>query len=380
MSKPLRAFAIALLMGTAAVAAGTVATTGVAYAAGVRPAVGNPLKEAIDLASHGNGAAALAKVREAESVGGLSSEEQRLVAQTKEYITVKTGAGNANSPAGAKAKFANDYDAGRYRDVVGPDADALRKYGAFDGNSQLVVAQAYYMMGDNATAIKLLQGMGDSDNVLSLLMAAAGKAGDSATERSVAKRMIERGQSKYWPYLIIGTENTHGLSDQEALDVLRIRYLTGQMRNADDYQELAERALQFGYTAEAQKVVQDGFTKKVLAGDRSQRLLNLATAQTQKDAASLDQRTAAANKAPNGDELVKIGVDLMGFGKNDDAVNTVKAGIAKGVTDKDAAQLSLGVVLTAAGQKDAALKAFGAVKDPKAMAVADLWSVYVRSK
>jgi len=378
MSKPLRAFAIALLLGTAAVAVGTVSTTEVAYAAGVRPAVGNPLKAAIDLAGRGDGQGALAKVREAESVGGLSSEEQRMVAQTKEYITVKTGAGNANSPAGAKAKFAADYNAGRYRDVVGSDADALRKYGAFDSNSQLVVAQAYQMMGDYKTAIQLLKGLGDGDAVLSQLMNAAGKMGDTETERSVAKRMILKGESKYWPYLIIGTENTHGLSEKETLDVYRIRYLTGNMRSADDYLNLAEMALQFGYTAEAQKVVKDGIAKNVLTGDRVQRLQRLADAQAAKDQAGFDKAIAAA-KNGSGDEMVRLGVDLSGWGRNDDAISLVKAGIAKGVTDKDEAQISLGVVLNAAGQKGAAERALGAVRDPKARAVADLWSVYVGS-
>ena len=175
-----QAVGIVLALSGAAVVATVAISPQIAQAATVRPAVGKPLQAAVALANGGKGAAAMAKVHEAESVGGLTASEQAAIAQTKSFIGAKTGAGGGAT--GCKAKFANDYNAGRYRDVVGADADCLRKSGGFDGQAQIIVAQAYYLMGDYGTTIRLLHNMGESDQVLSLLMSAAGKQGDTQTE------------------------------------------------------------------------------------------------------------------------------------------------------------------------------------------------------
>ncbi|MBV9063212.1 MAG: hypothetical protein JOY77_09840, partial [Alphaproteobacteria bacterium] len=72
---------------------------------------------------------------------------------------------------------------------------------------------------------------------------------------------------------------------------------------------------------------------------------------------------------------------LWGRGQYADALNAVQAGIKKGNLSKpDEAQISLGIVQLAGGQKEAALKTFAAVKStPAAQAVGRLWSVYARS-
>ena len=94
----------------------------------MRPQVGKPLQAAVALANAGKGAAAMAKVHEAESVGGLTGSEQSAISQTKSFIAAKTGAGG--SSLGCKAKFATDYNPGRYRDVVVADASACAKAAA----------------------------------------------------------------------------------------------------------------------------------------------------------------------------------------------------------------------------------------------------------
>ncbi len=55
IAKSLRGIAAAFLIGTASVAVATVATVGVAQAAGVRAEVGKPLQEALSLAKAGKG-------------------------------------------------------------------------------------------------------------------------------------------------------------------------------------------------------------------------------------------------------------------------------------------------------------------------------------
>jgi TolA-binding protein len=378
-AKLLQAVGVAFLLGSAALVAAPQIFVQSAHAATVRPQVGKPLQAAIALANAGKGAAASAKVHEAESVGGLTGGEQAAIAQTRNYIAAKTGAGG--SAVGCKAKFATDYNAGRYRDVVGADASCMRKGGGFDFQSQVIVAQAYYLMGDYGTAVKLLRGLGNSEQVLSLLMSAAAKSGDTQTEGQVAERLILQGQSKYWTYLLASADATRGLSDHENLDIYRIRYATGNMRNAEDYELQTQLAIELHFPSEAVTVAQKGFTVKLLQGDRDMRLLNLAQTQAAKDVAGLANLQKQANASKSGDLLVQYGEDLWGMGKFDDAVNAIQAGIKKGNLSKAAeAQISLGIAQLSAGQKPAAAQTFAGVKgDPGATAVAHLWSVYARA-
>src|SRR4051812_49393295 len=84
----LRAFSTALVLGTACVTLTGLVTVMPAEAA-VRPAVGKPLQEAKSLAAAGNYSAAMARVREAQSVGGLTGEERSVINQMSQYISVK---------------------------------------------------------------------------------------------------------------------------------------------------------------------------------------------------------------------------------------------------------------------------------------------------
>lgn len=382
IAKSLRGVAAALLIGTAAVSVAVLSGATVAEAAGVRPAVGKPLQEAINLAKDGKGSAALAKVKEAESVPNLTAAEKQTIAQTQEYVATKTGnfSGGVTNATTAKAKFAADYNAGRYRDVVSNDVELLKKYGAFDGQSQLVASQAYYQMRDYSSALRLLNGLGDSDTVLSLKLNIASKLGDSATQSDVAERLVLKGQSKYWPYLLSAADNTRGLTDQQTLDVYRVRLLTGQMRNADDYSNAAQLAILLDIPQEGVEIQQKGFDQKILADGRQQRLLDQAKKLAAAQSAKLPALAAEANKAKTGDELVKLGAIYTSLGRDADAASAIESGIAKGVKDPNDAQIRLGRAYLGEKKTAQALKAFAAVKDdPKAKMVARLWTVYVRS-
>jgi tetratricopeptide (TPR) repeat protein len=367
-ANPLRAIGIALLLSTATVTAATIATTTTAEAA-VRPAVGNALKAAISAAAGGRASEAESRLHEAESTPNLTPGEQQAIAQTRNYIQAKSSGGGS----GAKGKFIADYNAGRYRAAIA-DADDLRKSGGLDFNSQVVVGQSYYLLGDYAGAIRYLKGLGNSEQVLELLLSSAYKSGDSATMRDAAEQLVLMGKTQYWTNLLTGAENTRGLKDHQQLDLYRLRFATNNMRSDSDYFTAAELAVEFGSPTEAANIVQKGMAAKVLQGERATRLLGLANA-----AIAKDNIAAAEAHARTGDDLVKVGEDLTGAGKGQDAVTQIQAGIAKGVSDKGNAQIRLGQAYVAAGQKDAAVHAFNAAKDDPAWGViANIWSIYAR--
>lgn len=386
-SSLLRGLALSLLMATASLCAAAVLVP-TAEAAGVRPQVGKPLQAAISLANKGSASAALAQVRQAESVSGLTASERQVIEQTKQFIAAKTGnfSGGGGSATAAAAKFAADYNAGRYSAVTGEDVQLLKKYGAFTAQDQIIVAQAYYLSGRPEQAIAYLKpltsGPHASEAALHLMSSAAYKAHDTAAMRAALERLVsDYPKPEYWANLMQVAEAAKGLKDRQTLDLYRLRLRTGTMKTADDYMTAAEMALEFGSAAEAADIVQKGLDAKVLSGDRVLKLLNTAKTQASTDEANFAKTAAAAAKAKSGDDAVKLGEEMAGAGKGQDAVNEIQLGIQKGVTDKSGAQIELGIALLDAKQKDAAIRAFDAVPqaDANGSMIAHLWSIYTRT-
>jgi tetratricopeptide (TPR) repeat protein len=381
-SSNFRALATALLLSTASAAGLAVMASTPVEAATVRPQVGAALQAAIKDASSGNGSAAMAKIHEAESVGGLTPQEQQAIEQTKNFVAAKTGAGGGAT--GAKAKFANDYNAGHYSAVVGEDADALRKAGSFDSQSAQIVAQAYYQMHNYPQCVHYIQSMGHvGEQVIELLNRCAYEAGDSQAQQAALEQLVvDYNQAKYWTDLLASADRTAGMSTADTLDVYRIRFLTNTMRNASDYETATEIAVQLGFPSEAILYAQKGIDSKQLDATRGAKLLNLAKTQAAADVANLAKAQAAASAARNGDALVKLGQDLWGMGKYQDAQTAIKAGIAKGVTNPDDAQIRLAMAYIGLKQRDQALAALKSVSKnapPHTQTVARLWSILART-
>jgi hypothetical protein len=376
-SQNLRAAAVALLLGSAVAGGALLHSTSAAEAA-ARPQVGNLLKQAISLAGSGNTSAAESKIREAESVGGLTAGDNQAIAQVRSYVEAK----NSSGPL---TKFANDYSAGRYSAVVGEDADELRKSGHYGYDQQVVVAQAYYLMGRCEQAISLLRdlvGSHGSEAVLSVMYSAAYKCSDNDAMRFALERLVQSyNKPEYWSNLLQAAEGAKGLKDHQMLDVYRLRLLTNSLKSAEDYETSAELAIEFKSSTEAQNIVQKGLDAKVLSGARDLRLLATAKAQAAADVAALPKTIAAANAAKTGDADVDLGETYWGMGRYQDAVNAIQAGLGKGVADKDNAQLRLGMAYYGAGQKAPAVSAFSAVSKGNAndAMIAHIWTLYVHT-
>jgi hypothetical protein len=390
-STSLRSVALSLLLATGCASGLAVISPITAEAAGgVRPQVGKPLQAAIQEANRGNASAANEEVRHAESVGGLSAAEEQAIAQTKNFIAAKTGnfSGGGGSATAAAAKFAADYNAGRYTAVTGEDVELLKKYGGFTAQDQIIVAQAYYLSGRAAQAVAylkpLVSGPHPSQDALNLLQSAAYKAGDNDSLRFALERLVTNYPSqKSWGDLLQLAENAKGLKDRQTLNIYRLRLRTGTMKTADDYTTAAEMALEFGSAAEAADIVQKGIDAKVLSGARAQKLLNTAKAQDASEQANFAKLAAAAAKARTGDDAVNLGEEMAGPGQAhaQDAVTEIQQGIQKGPTDKGDAQIELGVAYLDAGQKDAAIRAFNAVPqtDANNAMIAHFWAIYART-
>jgi len=377
-ARNLRAALTAILLGTAAVGGAALVLAAPAPAATVSAKVGPLLKEAQAMIAAKNYAGARVKLNEAEAAAS-TSDDRTIINSFKNLIAVSSA--DPNTPQGAKAKFAQDYNAGRYKDVIA-DADYLRKQGVFDGQSQLIVGQAYYKSGDFAGCVRYSKSLGGAggDTALELQARCAYEIGDDATQHAALESLVSRGgKPEHWKLLLKLSDRTSGLNDHNSLDINRIRMLTGNINTKDEYTLLAQLALQLGNAAEAQGIVEKGIAAKVLTDDRSTRLLNLAKTQAAANAANLQKNLAAARSQPQGDALVKVGEDMIGQGKAKDAIAVIQEGQKKPLKDAANAQIRLGQAYLAAGQKADAQAAFAKVKEPaKDAMVAHLWALAAR--
>jgi hypothetical protein len=376
IAKKIRAVVTALVLGTAALAVATMPAD-----AAMRSAVGKPLQEALSLAGSGNYSAAMNKVKQAEGVGGLTAEESKAVKQMKEYLAAKSGgAVGGDTSTGALAKFNSDWNGRRYREVIA-DEDALRKSGVLSGNAEVVIAQAYEQLGDYRGCVRYADAHSSAGaEMLKRGGLCAFKAGDDALSLDMSIKLVGVAPSpENWGQLLRQAERAKQLSDPQTLDIYRLKLLTGNMAGADEYFMLSQMLIAARVQNEAAAVVDRGVAAHLLVDQRAQRLAALAKKNAADETATIGKALAAAQKAPKGDDLIKVGEELTGAGRYADAVNALQAGIAKGVADPDNAQVRLAVALYGAKQKPAALNALErAGKTPNGKTIAKMWSLYIR--
>jgi hypothetical protein len=371
--RKLRAALTAIFLGTAAAGMAALGLAAPAQAATVSAKVGPLLKEAQSLIAAKNYKAAQAKLNEADAAAS-TPDDHAIINQFKNLIAVSSA--DPNTAGGAKAKFAQDYNAGKFKDVIA-DAEYLRKFNELDGQSQLIIGQAYYKAGDYAGCVRYAKTIAGNDTALELQARCAYETGDDATQRAALESLVGRtGKPEYWVGLLKLGERARGLTDHNSLDINRLRLLTGSMSGKDDYVALAQFALQFKLAAEAQAALEKGVAAKVVSDDRSMRLLATAKQMAAANLAAEPKALAAANAAPQGDDLVAVGENMIGEGKAKDAIGVIQSGMKKPLKDANNAQIRLGQAYLAAGQKGDAESAFNKVKAPEKDAmVAHLWAL-----
>ena len=353
-----QAVAAALLISTAALGATAILTPA---SAAVRAVVGEPLQQAMALAAKGDYKGAMALVEKASAATEKTAEESSTIAQVKTYIGSKSGDASLGGSAAVKTKLANDYNAKNYAAVIA-DGNALQAAGGMDAASAQVVAQSYYLSGNKAGCIKYVKSMGGvaDETTLQLQMKCAYDTNDQANQQDALEQLVAKtGKAEYWTQLLKMADTAKGLTDHQSLDIYRLKYLTGTLTTKDDYINMAQLDLQFGFPQEASVVLDKGAAAGLLNDDRSKKLSALAKSQSGTVAAG---QAAALAAAKDGDAIIKIAEQQVGAGNAKDAVTTAKAGIAKSPKDKDQAALVLGWAQVASGAAAEGVKTLNASK------------------
>ena len=379
---------------------------------GIRPEVGRPLQAAQDLIKSGKYKEALAKVRDADGVGGKNANESLLVERMR--IAAASGAGDVDTaarsfeaisgsgkvPAADKIRMIESIAGSYYR--ARDYAKALQWYqryfreGGTSGATRTLMIQTQYLSGDFAGAAKELtaeiqaaekNGAVPAEDRINLLMNAAVRQKDIAGETFALERLVSYYPKKeYWVALLNRMQRKPNFSDRLALDTYRLSLATGSMTAANDYSEMAQLALQAGSPAEAKQVVDKGFAAGALGAgaeaERHKRLRDLVAKRLDeaKKTQAEDEREALAAK--DGSALVGVGMNLVFAGDKARGLQLMQQGIAKGGLKRaEDAKLHLGIAQLMAGDGAKAQATLKTVSGADGTAdMARLWMLYARRK
>jgi hypothetical protein len=395
MNKSKSAFSAALFIGIAALAGlGSAAVSPASAAIKIEnKALADKVNGMLADAKAGRYAEALTDAREVDAIQGKPAELTHLIHENmiayainaKDYPAaiaqldkmIASGEGSKSDHIGQalsiEGQLGNKEKAAAYAAMLG---------GNLDPKTRLYIAQGMATAGRYRDAIAevqpLLQGERPSEDVLRLLYSVYFRMNDAANKRAMLEQLVlYYGKPQDWHDLLLLAHNEKGLSDQQNMDIYRLRLLVGDLRGDADYQEMAQEAMVAEFPNEAKTVLDKANAAKLLNGERAARLIKMANDSVAKDTAILADLQKRAERDPNA--KLKLGLILWTYSKNKEAEDAIRAAMMQGVSDPDAAKIALGHALFSGEKRADAVKAFDSVsKDSKWATIGRLWSIYAR--
>jgi hypothetical protein len=272
-----------------------------------------------------------------------------------------------------------------YKDAGGTDEQLRRLY-----------PQVLAETGDFAGAVRESQLLVKADEaagrrsheiLLRNLAASQDKLGDAAGYLATLERLaVQHPKPDYWSELISRAERKPGFNGERMrLDVYRLLRAVGIALEADELGDMAQRAHQAGLPAEAQALLDEGFSAGLLGKGKDaaaqRQLRENATKAAAQDRAMLAESEKAALAAKDGNALVGLGLALSGAGGHDKAVALTAEGMARGgLRRPEEARLHQGIVLWRAGQPAEARRVFAGVQGGDGAGdLARLWALLLDS-
>jgi hypothetical protein len=394
---PWRTLALALF-------AASIITT--AQAQGLRAEVGRPLQQAGELLKQGKAREALAKVREAEAVGGKTANEQLTIDRMKAAAAQRAGDSNtaiqalegiyarvggnekgqiAEQLASVYAQQRNNAKAGEWVNnaiQAGNNGSGIRQMQSY---LQSVSGDYSAIARDAAAAVSAAEQAGRrpaEGDLLRLADAQQRMNNLTAYGATLGKLLQNYPKKDYWAAYLARLPRKPGFSPRYELDVLRLRLASGTLESTSDYMEMAQLALQARLPAEGLRITEEGFKAGALGtgpeAGRHQRLRDLAVKREAEAKAAMAQKLAEARAAATGDDLVEVGYAVVTMGQVEEGIGLIKAGIAKGKLQRpDEAQLRLGMAQRQSAKSKAAANATlrGVKGSDGAADIARMWTV-----
>ncbi len=364
MKKLLAASALALALTTA-------------HAQALRPEVAKPLQQANDLLKAGKAKEALAKVKEADAVGGKNANEQLMVERMRAAAAQRAG-DTGQAIKALETIFASGKDQAQTAEQLafaysqakdwGKTKEWLAKAQSLGNTSASLKQLQAYVQGQSGdygaiakeaqAAVQAAEQAGrrpDEGDLLRLADAYQRTNNPNGQTAALEKLLLNYPKKDYWNAYLGRLPRKSGFSDRFAIDVMRLKLATGTLTKTEEFMELAQLALQAGLPAEGRAIVDKGFAAGALGtgaeAARHQRLKDLAIKNEAEQKANLDKLVSEASAAKDGNALVNVGYALVTLGQADKGITLIEQGIAKGQLKRhEDAKLRLGMALLQQGK------------------------------
>ena len=270
--------------------------------------------------------------------------------------------------------------------------------GGDESEMRPLLAQAHYQLGDYANAARELQwevqfadraGRPPGEDRLLLLRQCYAQLDDAtAYTWGLEKLVTWYPKPKDWAELLDRMQKRSDFGALQALDVNRLRLVTGTLGGAAEYLAMATQVRDTGFPAEARRVVEHGIANGVLGhgpeGTRHRRLLRQLAHEALMQQRRIRQRDMllSAQKAKDGIALFDLGYAHVTLGDHELGLALMAHGLSKGGLDgrPEYARLHLGIAQLMAGRNDSALETFKLVRGKHAAPeLARLWIIYARN-
>ena len=378
----------------------------------VSAAFATPFGQAQDLLKNGNGAGALAKLKELEALPNLTPYEKYLILRVRgpaEYavndlaaaaVDFETLLASDLLPASERLAILKAHASVLYTSEQWPKATvAIQRYldaGGDDAQLKELLPQTQYAAKDYANAAKGFRAQVDAayaagrtppEKTLRLLATSYNESKDEASYNWTLDRLaVGYPKADYWDKEISTAAHVDKFSDRLYVDKYRLRMQLLGAINDDDRLNYAAMAAHAGYPEEAKIVLDNAYATKPFTGaDLAD--ANKMRAEVNKSVASDRAQKAvnesAARSAKDGNALVSLGLLETVDGNAQHGAQMIEEGIAKGgVRNPEEAALHLGYAQIKAGRNADAVKTLEAIKGgPNGLVqIAHVWILYAQSR
>ncbi len=374
----------------------------------MRAEVGKIVQQAGDLYRAKKYRDALAKLQETDRVGNKTGNETFTIERMRLSVASAAGDNDAVIRSGEIIVVANKLPSKDQLQLIlvlansyfkaNNYAKAAKMYeryfseGGTDGSARQYMIQAKSLGGDSAGALKETKaeiqaaekaGRVPSQSTLETYAYSVQKSGDKAAYLATLEKLVMHyGKKEYWVNLLNSVERKSEFSSRLTMDLYRLKLAVGQLTKTSDFMEMAQIAIQDGNSAEALKIIEQGYKSGVLGtgteAARHGRLKDLATKRLGESKAARAALEAEALKNNDGMALANLGFSYDTGGEYDKGISLMEQGVKKdNLKYPDDANLHLGMAYLMAGKKAAGIKTLKSVQGKDGTAdLARFWIIY----
>ncbi|MFC0351661.1 hypothetical protein [Undibacterium danionis] len=374
----------------------------------MRAEVGKIVQQAGDLYKAKKFRDALAKLQETDRVGNKTVNETFTIERMRLSVASAAGDNDAVIRSGEIIVAANKLPSKDQLQLIlvlansyfkaNNYAKAAKMYeryfseGGTDSSARQYMIQAKSLGGDSAGALKETKaeiqaaekaGRIPSQSTLETYAYAVQKSGDKAAYLATLEKLVMYyGKKEYWVNLLNSVERKPDFSSRLTMDLYRLKLAVGQLTKTSDFMEMAQIAIQDGNSAEALKIIDQGYKAGILGtgpeAARHGRLKDLANKRLAESKAARAALEADALKNNDGMALANLGFAYATGGEYDKGISLMEQGVKKdNLKHPDDANLHLGIAYLMAGKKAAGLKTLKSVQGKEGTAdLARFWTIY----